>query len=315
MEDLKVYYYTRSGIVKAVDRVRLALKKGETLGVVGESGCGKSTLGFSIMRLIPPPGRIAGGRIFFDGMDMTQITDREMREIRGRRISMVFQDPMTSLDPLMKIGDHLVETLTVHEKISKDEALSRAEALLDNLAIPAYRINDYPHQFSGGMRQRVAIALALALNPDIVIADEPTTALDVIVQAQILDLMKRLKKIYDMALILISHDVSVVLEIADKIAVMYGGQIMEYSNSVSIFEKTLHPYTQGLFQSIPNILLSKQEITSIPGMPPDLIDPPQGCRFQPRCPYAMSKCREKEPPDIEADRGHLVKCFLYEAEG
>lgn len=311
IKNLKVYYYTRRGAVRAVDGVSLYMDRGETLGLVGESGSGKSTLGLSILRLIPPPGKIIDGKIVFDGMDITSMPEDEIVKIRGKRISMVFQDPMTSLDPLMKIGDHLIETIMVHENVSREEAEKRAKELLESVGILPDRFNDYPHQFSGGMRQRVMIALALALNPDLIIADEPTTALDVIIQAQILELMKELKKKFNAGIILITHDISIVAEMADRIALMYAGQLMEFSDALSIFEEPLHPYTEALLQSIPNIQLSDQKLRYIPGSPPDLINPPSGCRFHPRCPYVMDVCRVKEPPMIEVEKGRMVKCFKY----
>lgn len=311
VKGLKVYYYTREGVVRAVDNVDFFMEKGETVGLVGESGSGKSTLGFSILKLIPPPGKIVDGKIIFDGIDLTELDEKEMREIRGKRISMIFQDPMTSLNPLMKIGDHLVETIMTHEEVTREEAEERALALLRDVGIMPDRFHDYPHQFSGGMRQRVMIALALALNPDIVIADEPTSALDVIVQFQILDLMERLKKQYNVGMIFISHDISVVAEISDKIALMYAGQIVEYADAISFFEEHLHPYAELLLQSVPNIELSDQKLKYIPGLPPDLLHPPSGCRFHPRCPYAESICKEKDPPLLEINTGHFVKCFRY----
>ena len=311
IKNLKVYYYTRRGAVRAVDGVSLYMDRGETLGLVGESGSGKSTLGLSILRLIPPPGKIIDGKIVFDGMDITSMPEDEIIKIRGKRISMVFQDPMTSLDPLMKIGDHLIETIMVHENVSREEAEKRAKELLESVGILPDRFNDYPHQFSGGMRQRVMIALALALNPDLIIADEPTTALDVIIQAQILELMKKLKKTFSAGIILITHDISIVAEMADRIALMYAGQLMEFSDALSIFEEPLHPYTEALLQSIPNIQLSDQKLRYIPGSPPDLINPPRGCRFHPRCPYVTDICKVKEPPMIEVEKGREVKCFKY----
>lgn len=288
------------------------MNKGGTLGLVGESGCGKSTLGFSILRLIPPPGRIAGGKIIFDGMDLTQKSEKEMRKIRGKRISMIFQDPMTSLNPLMKIGDHLTETITTHMNIAKDDAEKKAKALLDNLGISPERFNDYPHQFSGGMRQRVVIGLALALDPDLVIADEPTTSLDVIVEAQILELLKKMKSAYNLTLILITHNISVVAETADHIAVMYAGKIAELSDVSSLFDNPLHPYTKALLESVPNIKLSEQTLKSIPGMPPDLLAPLKGCRFNPRCPYAFEKCFEVEPELFQVGKDRFVACYLHE---
>jgi oligopeptide/dipeptide ABC transporter ATP-binding protein len=310
--DLKVYYYTREGVVKAVDGVSFLMGKGETIGLVGESGSGKSTLGLSILKLVPPPGRIVDGRLLFDGNDLTKLDEKEMLKIRGKRISMVFQDPMTSLNPLMKIGDHLIETIVTHKGVTSQEAREKALSLLENVGILPERFDDYPHQFSGGMRQRVGIALALALNPDLVIADEPTSSLDVIVQSQFLDLMRRLRRLYNMGMIFISHDISIVSEIADRIALMYAGQLVEIADVISFFEEPLHPYAELLLQSVPNIQLSDQKLNYIPGMPPDLIHPPSGCRFHPRCPYVFNRCREEEPPSIEIKKDHVVRCFRYQ---
>ena len=312
IENLEVHYYTRAGTIKAVDRVSLSIKKGETLGLIGESGSGKSTLGLSILKLVPSPGRIVGGKLLFNGKDLIKLDNKHMRKFRGRRISMVFQDPMTSLNPLMRIGEHLIETIKTHKKVTQKEAEERMALLLNEVGIPFERSKDYPHQFSGGMRQRVGIALAIALNPDLLIADEFTSSLDVIVQFQILNLMKKLKTSYQMGMILISHDISLVAEIADKIALMYAGQIVEFAQAKVFFEKHLHPYSEGLLNSVPNIQLSDQKLSYIPGMPPDLTHPPRGCRFHPRCPYATDICREKEPPLIEVETEHMVKCFRYE---
>jgi len=307
---LKVYYRARDGWVKAVDNVDLNLERGESLGLVGESGSGKSTLALALMKLLPPQARILGGSIIFKGRDLTRLPEEEYRKIRGKEISMIFQDPMTSFNPLMKIGDHITEIIMAHEKVSKGEAWERAEKLLETVGIPGERARDYPHQFSGGMRQRAMIAIALALNPDLLIADEPTTALDVIVQAQILDLIRKLKEKMNMALLFISHDISVVMEVADRIGVMYAGHLVELADVYSIAEDPLHPYTKGLIRSIPNILLSDQKLESIPGSPPDLSNPPPGCRFHPRCPYAMDICKREEPPMIKVN-DRYVKCFLY----
>jgi peptide/nickel transport system ATP-binding protein len=312
VEGLTVEYWMRRGGVRAVDNVSFTLDKAETLGIVGESGSGKSTLGLSLIRLIPPPGRITRGYLWFEGTDLLKIREEEMRSIRGRKIAFVFQDPMTSLNPVKKIGEHFVELIQAHEpKTSSEEILKRAEELLDDVGIPSERINDYPHQLSGGMRQRVMIALSIALNPSIVIADEPTTALDVIVQAKILDLLKNVQKAYAMALILITHDLSIALERCDEILVMYAGQTVENASTKDIYENPQHPYTRGLLKSIPNIELAEQKLEAIPGSPPDLLNLPKGCRFWPRCPNAMRKCREAEPMPVETEPGHFVRCFLY----
>ncbi len=312
IEDLEVHYDARAGIVQAVDHVDLDVRRGETLGLVGESGCGKSTLGFSILRLIRSPGKIVGGQILFDGEDLLQKTDREMNRIRGKRIAMIFQDPMTCLNPIQRIDDHYIETVRTHEKgVSAKEARQRAADLVDRLGIIADRLSDYPHQLSGGMRQRVMIGLALALNSDLIIADEPTTSLDVIVEAQILELMKELKRDFNLTMILITHNMGIVAELADRIAVMYAGKLMEVAEAVALYDRPLHPYTQGLLKSIPNISLEQQELETMPGSPPDLIEPPTGCRFHPRCPYVMEKCSSVEPPMKEIENGHRAACWLY----
>lgn len=312
IKNLKVYYYTREGVVKAVDQASFSIKKGETVGLVGESGSGKSTLGLSILKLVPSPGIIVGGELFFDGKDLAKLDNKQMRKLRGRWISMVFQDPMASLNPLMRVGDHLTETIKTHEKVTHKDAEKRALLLLDEVGISLERFKDYPHQFSGGMRQRVGIALAIALNPNLVIADEFTSSLDVIVQSQILSLMKNLKRSHNMGMILISHDISLVSEIADKVALMYAGQIVEFAEVNAFFEEHLHPYSERLLNSVPNIQLSDQNLSYIPGMPPDLIHPLKGCRFHPRCSYTTNTCREKEPPLVEIETGHMVKCFRYD---
>lgn len=312
VKNLKVYYYLGEGVVRAVDGVNFFVRKGETIGLVGESGSGKSTLGLSILKLTPSPGKIVDGEILFNGVDLVKLDNKKMRLFRGKRISMVFQDPMTSLNPLMRIQDHLAETIRIQEKVTQKEAERRAKILLSEVGIPPERGKDYPHQFSGGMRQRVGIALGIALNPDLLIADEFTSALDVIVQFQILSLMKKLRGSHNMAMIFISHDISLVSEIADRIALMYAGQIVEFAPAVAFFEEHLHPYSQGLLSSVPNIELSDQTLSYIPGLPPDLINPPPGCRFYPRCPEAKDICREKEPPLIEVKPEYWVKCFKYE---
>jgi len=312
VENLTVEYWARRGKVRAVDNVSFSLGKTETLGVVGESGSGKSTLGLSLIRLVPPPGRIVNGHVWLEGIDLLKLREDEMRNVRGRKISFIFQDPMTSLNPVKKIGEHFVELIRTHEpKISDEEALKRAEKLLEDVGIQPERINDYPHQLSGGMRQRVMIALAIVLNPSIVIADEPTTALDVIVQAKILDLLKDIQNKYAMTLILITHDLSIAMERCDKILVMYAGHMVEYAYIKDIYRNPQHPYTQGLLRSIPNIELAEQKLEAISGSPPDLLNLPKGCRFCPRCSSAMEICRKTEPKLIETEPGHFVRCFLY----
>jgi oligopeptide/dipeptide ABC transporter ATP-binding protein len=311
IRNLDVHYHTRMGVVKALDKVSLDIERGQLIGLVGESGCGKSTLGFAILRLIPPPGRIVGGSILFDAEELLDKDEAYMRQMRGKRISMVFQDPMTSLNPLQKIGDHLVETITTHESVSKQEAWKRAEELVDRLGISPSRLSDYPHQFSGGMRQRIMISLALALDSDLIIADEPTTSLDVIVEAQILDLLKELKAAYNMTLMLITHNMGIVAELVDRVAVMYAAKIVEVADVLDLFANPVHPYTQGLLKSIPNIKLLDQEFEIMKGSPPDLIDPPTGCRFHPRCLHAMDICSEVDPPLKHVQNGTMAACHLY----
>jgi oligopeptide/dipeptide ABC transporter ATP-binding protein len=317
VNDLKTYFYTREGVVQAVDGISFAVEKGQTLGIVGESGCGKSVTALSIMGLIPkPPAKIAGGEVLFEGKDLTKLSDRQLQDVRGRQIAMIFQDPMTSLNPTFKIGTQITETLRRHYDISKDDARKRAIELLEEVRIPraAERLDDYPHRFSGGMRQRVMIAIALSCNPKLLIADEPTTALDVTIQAQILDLLDELRREHDMAMILITHDMGVVAETADDITVMYAGQIVEYTNSLELFDHPEHPYTEALLGALPQIEGDEREIregrlTSIPGRPPDLIKPPVACRFAPRCPYAHYEdgCSREQPPLREIRSGHLVR--------
>ncbi len=307
IENLKTHYTSRRGILKAVDNVSLDVKKGEFVSIVGESGCGKSTLAYSIMRLILPPGKIVGGRIVFNGVDLLKLSEEEMRKVRGKEIGMIFQDPMTSLDPLEKIGDQIAETIVEHENIDKKEALEKAAKLLESVGLPGDRVNNYPHQLSGGQRQRIMIALAMSLNPKLLIADEPTTALDVIVQEKIMDLLEELKK-DGRAIILITHDFSLAATRSDRIAVMYAGWLMEYGNARSVVDEPLHPYTRGLIESVPDVWIDR-EIKPMPGFPPDLANPPAGCRFRPRCPLAMDKC-STEPPMVEID-GRKVKCWLY----
>jgi len=312
VNNLTVEYWARRGKIRAVENASFTLHKGETLGVVGESGSGKSTLGMSLIRLVPYPGRIVKGNIILEEKNILKLKNEQVRDIRGRRISYIFQDPMTSLNPVEKIKDHFIELIQTHEpKVTKAAALRRANQLFKDVGIQPERINDYPHQLSGGMRQRVMIALALALNPSVVIADEPTTALDVVVQAKILDLLGALKERYGMALILITHDLSIVLERSNEIIVMYAGRIVEQSPSTDLYSSTQHPYSQGLLKSIPNIELADQKLEAIEGSPPDLLHPPSGCRFWPRCSYVMPECRAEEPPLFQTGKNHLVRCYLY----
>ncbi len=316
VRDLHVYYYTLRGIVRAVEGVSFTLEKGEVLGVAGESGCGKSTLGYSIMRLVPPPGRIVRGSILIEGEDITRMSEAELRRrIRWQKVSMIFQGAANALNPVYTVGFQIAEPLMLHKGMSKKEALERARELLKMVGLPPSYADMYPHQLSGGQKQRVVIAMALALNPPIVIADEPTTALDVVVQAQILNLLKKLKKELGMSMIFISHDLSVIAEMADKVAIMYAGQVVEYGPADRIFTNPYHPYTRALLEAIPRLHGPKQKLRYIPGSPPDLRNPPPGCRFEPRCsaknPKIAERCRREPPPLVEVEKGHYVRCWLY----
>ena len=315
VESLTVEYRTGDAIATAVQAVSLDLKRGETLGLVGESGSGKSTLGLAVMGLIRPPGYVTDGKLIFDGTDIRSLTNEQLRELRGKRVAMIFQDPMTSLNPVKKVGDHFIEYIRAHDRdASEQSARSTAKIVLEDLGIPASRVDDYPHQFSGGMRQRVMIGLALALKPSLIIADEPTTALDVIVEAQILKQLSDLKEKYSLSLILITHNMGIVAEMADRVAVMYAGKLAEVGPAVSIFEQPKHPYTQALLDSIPNILTSDKVLKTIPGSPPDLTTPPSGCPFHPRCRYVFDRCRTEMPMLIETGGESAAACFLLEGE-
>ena len=306
-------YWTRNGNLRAVDDVSFSIEKAETLGIVGESGSGKSTLGLSLINLVPYPGKLTKGKIILNGKEVLKLPKDELRNLRGTEVCYIFQDPMTSLNPVKKIGAHFAELIRTHEvKVTEKEAIERAKKLLRDVGIQPERVNDYPHQLSGGMRQRVMIALAIALNPSIVVADEPTTALDVIVQAKILDLLNTLRDTYGMALILITHDLSIVLQRSDSIIVMYAGQIVEYAPSAEVYAKPEHPYTKGLLKSIPNIELADQKLEAIQGYPPHLLNLPGGCRFWPRCKFVFDKCRMENVPLFETGKNRFVRCFLYE---
>ena len=316
VKDLKTYFYTREGVVQAVDGISFEVDKGKTLGIVGESGCGKSVTALSIMGLIPkPPAKIAGGSVSFEGRDLTKLSEKQLQDVRGRKIAMIFQDPMTSLNPTFKISTQITETLHRHfPDMTKQQARKRALDLLGEVGIPkaAERLDDYPHQFSGGMRQRVMIAIALSCNPNLLIADEPTTALDVTIQAQILDLLDRLRQEHDMAMIIITHDMGVVAETADDIAVMYAGQIVEQASALDLFDNPEHPYTEALLGALPQLEgegVREGRLTSIPGRPPDLVDPPEACRFAARCPYRDhdDSCTRVAQELRQIRPGHLVR--------
>lgn len=313
VRNLDVEYDTRTGGVRAVDDLSFDVKKGEILGLVGESGCGKSTLGKAMMRTIDTPGHIVGGELWFGGVDLMTLSEKEMSSIRGNQIGMVFQDPMTSLNPLMRIEDHLTEAIrTHHPEVSEKAATSRAIEMVSDLGIRPERIIEYPHQFSGGMRQRIMISLVLALKGQLMIADEPTTALDVIVEAQFLDLLRGLREEFDLTILLITHNIGVVAEVADRVAVMYAGKLAEISPVDSLFHDTKHPYSSGLLKSVPNVDVDDQVLYKMEGSPPNLLSPPQGCRFHPRCPYAVELCAAEEPRQmVVGEDDHETACWIY----
>ena len=310
VKKLVVQYETDDSVVHAVNDVSFTIQKGETLGLVGETGAGKTTIALSVMRLLQtPPARIVSGSVMLDGEDLSEIPVDKMRRIRGKKVSMIFQDPMTAQNPLDTIGEQILEVIQLHEKISKADAMKKAVDMLEMVGIPAERYGEYAHQFSGGMKQRVVIAIALACMPELLIADEPTTALDVTIQAQILELMNNLKKELGTSLILITHDLGVVAEMCDKVAVIYAGEIVETGTAVHIFDETMHPYTEGLFGSLPNLTDKATRLKPIPGLMPDPTNLPDGCNFAPRCPYKTPRCCRENPPLTEAEPGHLVRCF------
>jgi len=318
VNDLRTHFPTRAGLVRAVDGVSFYLDRGELLGLVGESGCGKSMTALSVMRLIAPPGKIVSGEILFDGKDLMRLSDAEMRQMRGDDIAMIFQDPMTSLNPVYTVGEQIAEALRLHRKLSRKEARQATIEAMREVAIPdpARRVDDYPHQLSGGMRQRVMIAMALACNPKLLIADEPTTALDVTIQAQILELLNELRKQRDLAVLLITHDLGVVAEVADRVAVMYTGRIVEESPVEELFARPKHPYTEGLLRSVPKLtgedVIKKERLETIEGVVPSPTDLPPGCHFAPRCPHRMPRCTEEEIPLYQLEGGVQVRCVLYD---
>ncbi len=315
---LKTYFFTEDGVVKAVDGVDFVVRRGEVLGLVGESGCGKSVTSLSIMRLIAAPGKVMAGEIIFEGRNLLELSGPEMMRIRGDRISMIFQQPQSSLNPVFKVGDQVAEVLQIHKKMGKKEAWNKAVELLHlvGIADPESKVEAYPHEVSGGQAQRVMIAMALALNPQLLIADEPTTALDVTIQAQILDLLRGLREHMDTAVILITHDLGVIAEMADRVAVMYAGRIVEQADNNDLFGKPLHPYTQGLMASIPVLGMVKEVLEVIPGSVPNLVNLPPGCQFAPRCQsfkqYELSICTQVEPDLMPVEPDHIVRCWLYQ---
>jgi peptide/nickel transport system ATP-binding protein len=309
VNNLKMFYETLRGKVKAVEDVTFRLKKGDAFGLAGESGCGKTSVALTILRLLPTNAKVISGEIMFHGENLLGIDKETFRKkIRWKKISVIFQGAMNSLNPVRKIGDLMSEAILCHENISKNEALERTSKLLDLVGIGADRIGRYPHELSGGMKQRTVIAMALACNPDLIIADEPTTALDVITQAQVLNVMKELQQKLGLSMILISHDLSIIAETCNKCAIMYAGKIVEYGTISAIYKKALHPYTKGLLAAFPSIIGEKTKLQFIPGFPPDLINPPSGCRFHPRCAYAAEICKTKEPKMMQVDDEHFVSC-------
>ena len=313
VEDLVVHYVLEDETVCAVNGISFSIDKEETLGLVGETGAGKTTTALSILQLIQtPPGVMKSGKITLKGQEVTSLSKRQMERVRGKEVAMIFQDPMTSLDPVFTVGEQIAESIAIHENLSKKEALLRAEEVLELVGIPRSRSSEYPHQFSGGMRQRVVIAIALSCNPGLLIADEPTTALDVTIQAQVLELMKELREKYETAMLMITHDLGVVSEICDRVAVMYAGRIVEIGSVKDVFTSTKHPYTEGLFNSLPNINNRTQQLKPIPGLMPNPADLPAGCAFAPRCGYAVARCHTEQPEARDFGAGHKALCLRYD---
>ncbi len=310
IKDLEVSYRADGKKVCAVNGVSLQLKKGETLGLVGETGAGKTTIAKAILRILPQPqGSVNAGEIYVDGEDVLKLPESQMRKIRGKKISMIFQDPMTSLNPVRTVGDQIGEAIHLHEKLSKAEVEKRAVEMLEQVGIPGSRYSDYPHQFSGGMKQRVVIAMALACHPELLLADEPTTALDVTIQAQVLDMMNHLKEEYGTSVIMITHDLGVIAEMCQQVAVVYAGEIIEYGTVDDIFDHPTHPYTVGLFGSLIDLDEDVDRLSPVPGLMPDPTDLPKGCKFAPRCPHCTEACRNQNPAEVEISSGHMVKCL------
>ena len=310
IQDLWVSYKTFEGIAKAINGLSLSIREGEKLGLVGETGAGKTTMALSIMKLLPPrTGNIDKGKIFYKGVDLTKKPEKYLQKIRGKEISMIFQNPLTSLNPVFTIGEQIGMVFMRHFNLSKKEAWKKAGEMLEVVGIPFRRIEEYPHQFSGGMRQRVGIAASLSCNPGLLIADEPTTALDVTIQAQVLELMKELNEKYDTALIMISHNLGVVAELCQDVAVMYAGSIIEYGSIRQVYNNPLHPYTQGLFASLPDIYDRKDRLSAMKGVVSDALNLPEGCKFNPRCPFVMEKCKLNQPKIVKVESDHYVACF------
>ena len=310
VKELVVEYTMEGEVVHAVNGVSFHLEKGKTLALVGETGAGKTSIAKAILRVLPdPPARVPSGRVYLDGVDLLQLKEEEMRKVRGNKISMIFQDPMTALNPVKRVGEQIAEGIRQHQKISRAEALNRACDMLNMVGISDDRVNDYPHQFSGGMKQRVVIAMALACSPDLLLADEPTTALDVTIQAQVLEMIKALRDQMNTAMIMITHDLGVVADVADDVAVVYAGEIIEYGSKEAVYDNPSHPYTRGLFGALPDLSKEVRRLNPIEGLPPDPIHLPEGCAFHPRCPYATEECRKHPVPLREVETGHWNRCL------
>ena len=314
MSDVVIHYETDEGIVEAVNGIDIKLAEGKTMGLVGETGCGKTTTALSILRLVPdPPGKVKSGKIILDGVDIMAASEKEMREIRGNVVSMIFQDPMTSLNPVLTVGDQIAEVVAIHNpQMKKEDTIKRAMEMLEVVGIPGERHVEYPHQFSGGMKQRVVIAIALACSPKLLIADEPTTALDVTIQAQVLELMNNLKQQFKTATIMITHDLGIVAETCDEVSIMYAGSIVERGNLEDVFNNTMHPYTEGLFNSLPDVDNRAAKLKPIPGLMPDPTKLPKGCAFAPRCAYATEQCKTEKPALVKYSDTHYAACLAYQ---
>ncbi|MBR2605744.1 MAG: ABC transporter ATP-binding protein [Clostridia bacterium] len=313
IKDLRIEFVSDGEVTYAVNGIDLEIEEGKTLGLVGETGAGKTTTALSVLGMVPKPaGKIRSGEVLLNGSDVLKLSERHLEDIRGNQVAMIFQDPMTALNPVMTVGKQIAEAIIVHEHISPKDAMDRAKTMLETVGIPGERANEYPHQFSGGMKQRVVIAMALACKPKLLLADEPTTALDVTIQAQVLELMRNLRKQFSTGMLMITHDFGIVAEVCDNVAVMYAGKIVESGTLEDVFDHKRHPYTEGLFNSLPNVTDRKSELKPIRGLMPDPTNLPKGCPFHPRCDYCMDCCSEKEPPQVYISDTHYARCWLYE---
>ena len=313
IKDLRIEFVSDGEVTYAVNGIDLEIEEGKTLGLVGETGAGKTTTALSVLGMVPKPaGKIRSGEVLLNGTDVLKMSEKHLEDIRGNQVAMIFQDPMTALNPVMTVGKQIAEAIIVHEHISPKDAMDRARAMLETVGIPGERANEYPHQFSGGMKQRVVIAMALACKPKLLLADEPTTALDVTIQAQVLELMRNLRKQFSTGMLMITHDFGIVAEVCDNVAVMYAGKIVESGTLEDVFDHKRHPYTEGLFNSLPNVTDRKSELKPIRGLMPDPTNLPKGCPFHPRCDYCMDRCSQKEPPKVYINDTHYTRCWLYE---